>query len=50
LAEVYRDLFLAKSTPSGLFNRYDKVPYAFLAVIAIFGLGILSDAIVYRVK
>jgi hypothetical protein len=50
LAEAYRDLFLTKSTPSGLSNRYGKVPYAFLTAIAISGLGMLSDAIICRVK
>jgi len=50
LTEAYRDLFPAKSIPFGLFNRYNKIPHAFSAVVAISGLGILSDAIVCRAK
>jgi hypothetical protein len=50
LTEAYRDLFFIKNIFSGLSNRYGKVFYAFLAVIAISGLGILSDAIVCRAK
>jgi hypothetical protein len=50
LAETYRDLLPAKSTLSGLSNRYNKVSYAFLAAVAISDLGILSDAIVCRAK
>jgi hypothetical protein len=50
LAEIYRDLLPTKSTLSGLSNRYGKVPYAFLAAVAIFDLGMLSDAIVCRAK
>jgi len=50
LAEAHRDLLPAKSTPSGLSNRYNKVFYAFPAVITIFSLGILSDAIICRAK
>jgi hypothetical protein len=50
LAETYRDLLLIKNIPSGLFNRYGKIPYAFPVTIAISGLGMLSDAIVCRVK
>jgi hypothetical protein len=50
LAEAYRDLFSVKSIFSGLSNRYGKVSYAFSIVIAISGLGMLSDAIICRVK
>jgi hypothetical protein len=50
LAEAYRDLFPAKSTPSGLFNRYGKVPYAFPVAVTISGLRMLSNAIVCRAK
>jgi hypothetical protein len=50
LIETYRDLFPAKSTLSGFSNRYSKVFYAFPAAVTISGLGMLSDAIVCRVK
>jgi len=36
--------------PSGFSNRYSKVPYAFLTVITISSLGMLSDAIICRAK
>jgi hypothetical protein len=43
-------LLSVKSIFFGLFNRYDKVSYVFLTAVAISGLGMLSDAIVCRVK
>jgi hypothetical protein len=50
LTKAYRDLFPAKSTPSGLSNRYGKVFYVFLITVIISGLGMLSNAIICRVK
>jgi hypothetical protein len=50
LIKTYRDLLSAKNIFSGFSNRYGKVLYAFLAAVIISDLGMLSDAIVCRVK
>jgi hypothetical protein len=50
LAKTYRDLLFIKNIFSGLSNRYNKVPYAFLAIVVISGLEMLSDAIICRAK
>jgi hypothetical protein len=50
LAEAYRDLLPIKNILFELSNRYNKIPYAFPVTVAISGLKILSDAIVYRAK
>jgi hypothetical protein len=43
-------LLFVKNTFSGLFNRYNKVPYAFPVTVTISGLGMLSDTIICRAK
>jgi hypothetical protein len=46
LSVVYQDMILSQATLSGLANCYSTILYRFAAVVKIFGLSVLSDALV----
>ena len=48
LATAHRDGVAARSSPSGLANRYGKIPFRFPATTELTGVSAISDAIVGR--
>jgi hypothetical protein len=50
LAKAHKDMCSPLATPSGLPNRYGKIPYAFPAATQLNRLGPLSDALVGRIR
>ncbi|PGG98242.1 hypothetical protein AJ80_09567, partial [Polytolypa hystricis UAMH7299] len=45
LSEAHRDLIAGPSSPSGLANRDDAIPYRFLAAVPVRSLGPVSDSL-----
>ena len=50
LSKAHRDFEAPPKTPSGLPNKYGKIPYAFPPAPQVIGLGPISDALVGRLK